>query len=264
MNNLKISADDIACLRRAKKTLEHPSFLARITHVLGKPVEQGFRMLPGNWLKVVNKATEKSLRIGLEVAVSSLQSKPRIRPRNGLHKFAVTASGVGGGMFGLAALSIELPVSTTLMLRSIADIAKSQGEDLSQMESRLACLQVFALGGRTPMDDASDSGYFAVRAVLAKAVSDASGFIAQRGLSKKGAPVIARLITQIAERFGIVVSQKVALQAVPAIGALGGGTVNLLFINHFQEMATGHFTIRRLERLYGSKFVQLEYQRLRI
>jgi hypothetical protein len=35
---------------------------------------------------------------------------------------------VGGG-FGLAALPVELPISTIIMLRSIGDIARSEGED---------------------------------------------------------------------------------------------------------------------------------------
>jgi len=42
---------------------------------------------------------------------------------------------------------VELPISTAMMLRSIADIAHSQGEDLEDMEARLSCLEVFALGG---------------------------------------------------------------------------------------------------------------------
>ena len=56
--------------------------------------------------------------------------------------------GSAGGAFGLAALPFELPVSTIIMLRSIADIARSEGEDLSDPDTALSCVQVFALGGR--------------------------------------------------------------------------------------------------------------------
>jgi hypothetical protein len=83
-------------------------------------------------------------------------------------------------------LLIELPISTTIMLRSIADIARSEGEDIRLAESKLACVEVFALGGRVSKDDAAESGYFAVRAALAKAVSEAAEFIAERGLVKEG------------------------------------------------------------------------------
>jgi len=177
------------------------------------------------------------------------------------HKIAATVTGAGGGAFGLPALLIELPVSTTIMLRSIAAIARSEGEDIRVAESKLACVEVFALGGRATKDDAAESGYFAVRAALAKAVSEAAGFIAERGFVKEGGPVIVRLISLIATRFGVNVSEKAAAQAIPAVGAVGGALINLAFINHFQDMARGHFTVRRLERIYGAVVVESEYHK---
>jgi hypothetical protein len=42
-----------------------------------------------------------------------------------LHKALAAASGAVGGGFGLAALPVELPISTIIMLRSIGDIARS-------------------------------------------------------------------------------------------------------------------------------------------
>jgi hypothetical protein len=47
------------------------------------------------------------------------------------------------------------------------------------------------------------------------------------------------------------------------MGALGGGSINLLFMNHFQEVAYGQFTVRRLERKYGKEAVREEYARER-
>ena len=107
-----------------------------------------------------------------------------------VHKLLATASGAAGGAFGLAALPIELPASTIIMLRSIAEIARNEGEDPS------------------------------------------------------------------------VLTQKFAAQALPVVGALGGASLNYLFIEHFQETAQGHFTVRRLERAYGKDVVQAEYERL--
>jgi hypothetical protein len=102
-----------------------------------------------------------------------------------------------------------------------------------------------------------------VRASLAKAVSDAAKHIAEKGLTDKSAPVIARLIAQLASRFGAVVSEKMAAQAVPIIGAIGGATINLLFVNHFQNIARGHFIIHRLEREYGKEEVQKQFAKIR-
>jgi len=148
------------------------------------------------------------------------------------------------------------------MFRSIAAIARAAGEDLSQPEAALACLQVFALGTGKENQLALESSYFSVRSVLAKSVSEATRFVVNRGLADEGAPAIVRLISQIATRFGVVVSEKVAAQAVPLIGAAGGAAVNYAFIDHFQSIAEGHFTVRRLERIYGQDLVRAEYDRL--
>ena len=104
--------------------------------------------------------------------------------------------------------------------------------------------------------------YFLIRGALAKSVSEAVGYITERGLVEEGAPAIVRFITQLATRFGVNVSEKVAAQAVPVIGAAGGVVINVLFIDHFQEMARGHFIVRRLERTYDPQFVRAEYERL--
>jgi EcsC protein family len=65
-----------------------------------------------------------------------------------------------------------------------------------------------------------------------------------------------------ASRFGVVVTQKLAVQAVPFIGAVGGAAVNYAFIDHFQEVARAHFIVRGLERRYGKDTVRAAYDRL--
>jgi hypothetical protein len=172
-------------------------------------------------------------------------------------------SGVVGGAFGLASLPVELPVSTTLILRSIADIARHEGEDLSEPDALLACLQVFALGGRDDVQaDYTESGYFATRGLFAKSVSEAARYIVGRSVTDEASPILLRFLSQIASRFGVVVSQKLAAQAVPVLGAAGGAAINLAFMIHFQRIAHGHFTIRRLERIYGREPIKAEYERL--
>jgi uncharacterized YccA/Bax inhibitor family protein len=147
------------------------------------------------------------------------------------------------------------------MLRSIADIARSEGENLSEPDAALSCVQVFALGARSA--GAAESSYFAVRGLLATSITEAARFIAERGVVEEGAPILVRFVAQIAARFGVVVSQKLAAQTLPIVGALGGAAVNYAFIAHFQDVAHGHFTIRRLERTYGKEVVRAAYERAR-
>ncbi|HOK06537.1 MAG TPA: EcsC family protein [Syntrophales bacterium] len=253
--------EDEADLRRARAILENPSWTARLTAYLGKPLEEGFRRLPQGWQEIVAAAARKALFKGLSFTILTL-GDPRPRPaRETLHRLLVTATGTAGGALGVASLPVELPVSTCLILRSIADIARSEGHDLSLPTTRLACLEVLAIGPHRGADH-PEGGYWITRSVLAKAVSDAAAYLAHRGLAREGAPPLVRLVTAIAPRFGVTVSQQAAARAVPIVGALGGGTINYLFMRHFQEMARGHFIILRLEKLYGSDTLREIYETL--
>ena len=115
-----------------------------------------------------------------------------------------------------------------------------------------ACL----LGGGSEGDDATESGYFAARALLAQSVGQATRHIAQRGLIADGAPALVRLLAVVAARYKVQLTQKAAGMLVPGIGAAAGAAINLMFIDHFQTVSRGHFTIRRLERKYGEMAVR--------
>jgi hypothetical protein len=245
-------------LRGAKHALEQTSLAARIANAVGAPVEKILGALPERASKMVLDVTNKSLTDALDFAITTLG---RTQPQSSAlrHKVAVAVSGAAGGALGLPGLAVELPVSTILMLRSIADIARAEGESIALPEAKLACLQVFSFGGPKRTDDAVESGYFAARAALASAVTEAAEYIAKHGVVRAGAPPLVRFTAQIAARFGIPVSEKVLAQSVPLIGAGGGALINLLFIDHFQTLARGHFTVRRLERTFGSDAVKQAY-----
>ena len=138
---------DLMALRSAVAALEHPSLAARLGNMAGKPIELIGAALPAAAAQAISAATSKALAIALQMALRTMQgTRPSLSQR--FHKILATASGAAGGALGLASLPIELPVSTVIMLRSIAEIARSEGEDLSDPEAALACMQVFALGGR--------------------------------------------------------------------------------------------------------------------
>lgn len=259
---MALSASEMNELRSAKYTLENPGLVAKVSGYVGTPIEQLLKRLPESVSDTVHDVTRKSIEKALDVALLTMTRDNRAAPSNWWHKVAVAATGAGGGAFGLAALAIELPLSTTIMLRSIADIARSEGEDISSPEVKLQCVQVLALGGSPKGDDSSESAYFAARAALAKSISEAATHLAQKGLSQHGASALVRFISQITSRFSIVVSEKAAAQSVPVVGAFGGAAINTLFIDHFQEMGRGHFIVRRLERLHGQDEVRRLYDQL--
>lgn len=258
-----LSDEELKELAYAKALLENPGFTARMANFLGGPIEKGIKMLPPEWNANLSKSVRSALFKALEVAVVTLGEKRAQASQDWLHKVLVGASGTIGGAFGLASVAVELPVSTTIMLRSIADIARSEGFDITAIETKLNCLEVFALGGRSEGDDAAESAYWATRAALGQALSDAATFIGRRGVVDRTAPAIVRFVSAIASRFGVVVSEQAAAKAVPIIGAATGASINILFIDHFQDMARGHFIIKRLEAKHGQGTVESAYTHLR-
>ena len=263
IKNVTLEPRDLTDLRYAKSLLENPGLTVRLANLIGAPIERGFKLLPASWSSTVQQSVHKALNTALRVALTSLNSKRRSAPASlGFHRVVAGVSGGLGGVFGLVALPVELPFSTTVMLRSIADIARSEGHDLQNHETRLACLEVFALGSRSPADDAAENAYWAMRVVLAGAVKEAAAHLARNGLAQESAPALVRFVALVAARFGVVVSEQVAAKAVPVVGAAAGSAINVLFTSHFQSMARGHFIVRRLEKLYGPIVIREVYDQI--
>jgi len=258
-------------LRAAVDLLEDPGFGAKVAHVLGASIEKAIAMLPAPATRAIVAATHKAIQGALTLSLKTLGAPPLARPTppasNRWHLAAAATSGAFGGALGWLALSIELPISTTIIMRSIADVARSEGADLSELQVQLECVQVLALGGGFGADSGPDEGaeigYFVAREAMSKAVAEAASHLAHNGLKKGSAPALVRLITLIAKRYSINVTEKAATQLVPVIGALGGALINSLFIDHFQNMARGHFVVRRLERKYGAAIVHQKYVEIR-
>ena len=258
---IELESADRQALARAKSLLEQPTLAAKVANVIGAPFERSSRLLPQKARETLAEVTNRAVSQALKLSLRSLDAIPAPRHGRAWDKVAGAALGAAGGLFGLAGLAVELPASTVLILRSIAEIARAHGEELSDAEAQLACVQVFALGGFSSADDAAEAGYFATRAALAGAVTEAARYVAREGLGE-GAPALIRLVTAVAARFGVVVTDKVILTALPIVGAVSGATVNTVFVDHFQRVAEGHFTVRELERKYGAATVQDAYSGL--
>ena len=274
MNNLittnTVSVEDLALIQKSKKDLDEVSFLMRALNTVGTPIDSGLALLPESYQSKVSAAVQKALQIAVKANLRTLRTDKRSFPSSNLtYKLVTGISGATGGFFGIAGFTTDLLISTKFMMRSIMDIARSQGEDVHEISTQLACLQVFALGGTSEHDDELDTSYYATRAALHTAMNQTSTYIAENGtkkiietLASQTAAPIGKLINQIAAKFSVQVSEKFAVQAIPVIGAAAGASINILFITHFQKMATGHFTLIRLERKYSKKLIQETYNRL--
>jgi len=181
----KLPFADQKTLWQAVCVLERESFVARVSALSGEPVTQLLKVLPSPVTRQINRAVQGAMQKALDLALYRLDSGLP-EPGEPIYKIASGVTGGVGGFFGLATLTVELPVTTTLMLRSIAGIARRHGEDLTNPASRLACLEVFALGpqDRNPEAPSAETSYFAVRSFLAKAVGEAADAMAQRAIAQ--------------------------------------------------------------------------------
>ena len=130
------------------------------------------------------------------------------------------------------------------------------------------------MGGPSENDDAVDTAYYATRSFTAEAMQILSKELSEIATKKASVNAamnltptqtgkwLATLIEKVATRFGIVITEKTAAQVVPVIGAFAGATLNIMFTDYYQDMARGHFIIKRLEKKYGSEFIKSEYMKI--
>lgn len=250
-----------ADIAQAAEWLEQPRLGVKIANMAGKPLDGALNLFPS-----VNKAMQNTLQAAisrcLQVAIES-QAEEDFVPSPWRARLLTGLTGGLGGLFGAAALPVELPVTITLMLRGIADIARERGEDLRALEPRLACLQVFALGDRghntRGAGAATALNYYAARVTLARLTSNVVSNVAERAILDASAPMASRFVGELVSRLGVVLSERIAAGAVPVLGAVGGATLNMIFMDHFERLARGHFTLRRLERIHGPAPVKALY-----
>jgi hypothetical protein len=269
----KLSEQESDFVKGAAQFLENPGFLIQTANALGKPLELVQKSLPDKLRLRISSVTQRALIKALDISISTIKPGKAavswdhmIRQSHG-HSAATAVTGAISGFFGPLSLAIELPVTTGIMFRSIASIAQSFGEDLSNPEVRLECLQVFAMGSsQSAKDDEMNSAYFSHRMAFNSLVKNASVFMAQhtsrealRAIEKGTAPLLVRLLGSIASKFEVVVAEKILAEAIPVIGAIGGAAINSAFTDYFNRTAYFHFGLRFLEKKYGAAKIEAIY-----
>lgn len=218
--------------------------LMKAINFVGGQVEDGLRMLPKGVRGQIDSAVRSALQHSYSAASRSRGGAlGRIVAGDRMHKVLATISGALGGLGGLPTALAELPVATTMIFRAVQGVAAAHGEDPLTEETRLECLRVFSAGGPGTADDGVNTSFVGAR------------------LSISGTAVNA-LIGKVAPRFAAVLSQKLATQAVPVLGAAAGAGTNYAFIDYYTEMAHVHFGLRALAREFGEEQVIEEFHRI--
>jgi len=203
---------------------------------VGGQVEDGLKLLPAGARDQIDDLARAALRQSFDLASKSRTGRGQSIGSDRVHKILGTLSGALGGIGGLPTALAELPVATTVIFRAVHHVAVTYGEDPDAEETKLECLAVFGAGGPGTDDDGVDTAFIGAR------------------LSISGAAVNG-LIGKVAPKFAAVLSQKLATQAVPILGAVAGAGTNYAFVDYYVSMAHVHFGLRRLARVHGDQAV---------
>jgi hypothetical protein len=236
----------------AKMYIAASGLLMTLVELAGRVPQSVLNQLPEDWRDKLNQLGEQALTVAYDMA--ALTSGPVERSAwleavlsrtssERFHKLATAVLGALGGAAGLPGTLVELPVTTTLMFRSIQEIAKSYGDDPVNPAVRRQCLQVLALMGPLEEDDDLEKGFFTARLAIDASTS-------------------SLLIRAVASRFNVVLSEKFLASAVPFLGAGAGAVVNYTFTNYFQDMAHVHFRLRRIENANDPEQVKSCFERV--
>lgn len=275
--NSELSKEEGLFIDEAFSFLEKPGVLLRAANAIGKPVEALFATLPQKQQKRIHRATEAALHKGLVLMIKTVPQEKKAggftaaqsssRLAGHLHSAAAFGLGAAGGFFGIMSLPVELPVTTSVMLRSIASTAFEFGMDLNDPQVQLECLYILSLGSpKSAGDDAMKSAYWTSRSIFARTMGEAVGFMAGksaaeilRSLESHSAPLLVKFLGAVAARFELVVSEKFLSEALPVVGAAGGGMINAAFTDYFSRAARYHFGLRALENRHGRKTIEDYY-----
>lgn len=197
----------------------------QVLNVLGGRAEALLEKLPEGVRDRLEGGTEQALVLAMGAAQ---RSRGVVGGQPGwLNRAVTTAMGAAGGFGGLPSALAELPITTTILLRAIQDVASEYDFDPAEEGVRFDCVQVFAAAGPLDHDDGADLAFLTTRvAVTGKAMQ--------------------ALIARVAPRLSVVLGQKLAAQTVPVLGAAAGAATNYVFTSYYQQMAHVHFGLRRL------------------
>jgi len=182
---------------------------------------------------------------------------------NDVHNWAIglaSAEGVGMGVWGFYALAVDIPFILTLALRSIHKIGLCYGYKAKEEKDRQFVLTVLSVSGANSAREKADALNIlqTIDIMVAKqTLKTIAEKAAQQQLSKEAVVISMK---NLGRQIGINILERKVLQAIPAIGAVVGGSVNSWFINDvgwaarraFQErwfMDNGMIQMRDIEKL---------------
>ncbi|MBV9521753.1 MAG: EcsC family protein [Alphaproteobacteria bacterium] len=211
------------------------SFLMSFLSSLGNVAERGLKKVPQEWQAELVTKTREVLDFAQRVSIARMDNEPGRQSSATLYAAVAAVSGAGSGTLGLPAVLAELPITTGLILRSIADVGRSCGERLDDPQFTATCIEVFAYGGPLEEDDDADIAFL---------------------MTRLGAVELADFIGKVAIRYAAAMTPRILAMSVPVAGALLGAGINWTYMRFYQSMAQVLFTLLPIERVHDSAQVR--------
>jgi hypothetical protein len=168
------------------------------------------------------------------------------------------AEGIPGAQLVIPSLILtDVTSSMTLLSRHTCRIATAYGYSSNKPENLPHLMAAMA-----PQTESSDEGYLALKTAVMTSIRESGQFMARttsmvldRQLLEREAPQMIRLITYVADRLGIVVTQKELGVLVPIAGAVLNSSINVAFQQVGHQTAKDYFRRVILEDRYGEELV---------
>lgn len=219
--------DDAEIAALAERHNAAGSIGLQVLNLIGGQAENLLERLPDTVKDRLESATLNALLVSLRAADASRRVVGDQKPW--LNTAFAAAMGAAGGAGGIPTALAELPVTTTVLLRSILGVAQEYGFDPADDDTRKQALHVFASAGPMAGDDGVDMGFLSARVTLTGSSLNA-------------------LAARIAPGLSLVLGRKLATQAVPVLGAAAGAVTNYAYTSYYQEMAHVHFGLLAMAR----------------
>ena len=150
----------------------------------------------------------------------------------------------------------------TLLSRHTCRVATSYGFSSKNPENLPHLVAAMA-----PQSDDSDEGYLALKTAVVTSIRESGRFMARtagvmldRQMLEREAPQMIRLIAYVADRLGVVITQKELGVLVPIAGAVLNSSINVAFQQVGHQTAKDYFRRLILEDRYGEELVAYAIQ----
>ena len=173
------------------------------------------------------------------------------------------AEGIPGAQLVIPSLILtDVTSSMTLLSRHTCRIATTYGYSSRKPENLPHLMAAMA-----PQADTSDEGYLALKTAVVTSIRESGKFMARtagvvldRQVLEREAPQMIRLLTYVADRLGIVVTQKELGVLIPIAGAVLNSSINVAFQQVGHQTAKDYFRRIILEDRYGEELVAYAIQ----